>query len=294
MAGPHGERWVHRTFDLGDVRLHAVETGEGPLVVLLHGFPDFWYGWRGQLDALAQAGFRVVAPDMRGYHLSEKPAGVWSYRLDRLAADVADLVTACGADRARVVGHDWGGTVAWHAALRHEGLVDRLAILNAPTPPALRAGVAPPDQLLRSWYMCAFQLPVLPEAVLAFHDFALLKTAFQGDVRRKDALTREDLARYAEAFAEPGALSAMIDYYRALPWYAAADLAKAATRFERPTLVIWGEQDPHLAAPMGELDGARVPRGRVERLPQAGHWPQLDAPQRVNELLVDFLRKPVG
>lgn len=291
MAGvPQEDRWVHRTFDVGDVRLHAVETGEGPLVVLLHGFPDFWYGWRWQLDALAAAGFRVVAPDMRGYNLSEKPAGIWGYRLDRLAADVAGLVRACGVERARVIGHDWGGVVAWHAALRHEGLVDRLAVLNAPTPQALRPGLPPIEQLLRSWHVCAFQLPGLPEAALAFNDFALLRMALAGEGKRADSFTRADLDRYAEAFAEPGALSAAIDYYRALPWFAAADGARAATRFERPVLVVWGDEDPHLVPAMAALDPARVPRGRVERIAGAGHWVQLDARERVNDLLIDFVR----
>lgn len=291
MKHPGEARWAHRTFDVGEVQLHAVETGEGPLVLLLHGFPDFWYGWRGQLDALAAAGFRVVAADMRGYNLSEKPAGVWSYRLDKLAADVAGLVRACGADRARVIGHDWGGIVAWQAALRHEGLVERLAILNAPTPSALRRAAMPPDQLLRSWYIYAFQVPGIPEAAMSFNDFTLLRTALAGDVKRPGALSRHDLDRYAQAFAEPGALSAAIDYYRALPWFASADQAKAASRFERPTLVIWGEQDPHLASALGDLDPARVPRGRVERVPEAGHWVHWDAPDRVNELLTGFLTK---
>jgi pimeloyl-ACP methyl ester carboxylesterase len=284
------EGWTHRTFDVGEVRLHAVETGEGPLVVLLHGFPDFWYGWRHQLGALAAAGFRVVAPDMRGYNLSDKPAGVWSYGLDRLAADVAGLVRACGATRARVVGHDWGGIVAWHAALRHEGLVERLAILNAPTPGALRGAPMPPDQLLRSWYISAFQLPGLPEAALSFHDFALLRSSLAGEVKRPGALTKADLDRYAAAFAEPGALSAAIDYYRALPWSLATDAPKAADRFDRPTLVVWGEQDPHLAPALAGLDPARVPHGRVERFPDAGHWVHLDATDPVNGLLVAFLK----
>ncbi len=294
MPFPGEERWVHRTFDVGDVRLHAVETGEGPLVVLLHGFPDFWYGWRWQLNALAAAGFRVVAPDMRGYNLSEKPAGIWAYRLDRLAADVAGLVKACGVDRARLVGHDWGGVVAWHTALRHAGLVDRLAVLNAPTPASLRPGTLPLGQLLRSWHVYAFQLPGLPEAALSFNDFALLRMALAGDVKRRDAFTRADLDRYAAAFAEPGALSAALDYYRALPWFAAADMALAAKRIERPVMVVWGEQDPHLAPVMGDLDPTRVPRGRVERIAEAGHWVQLDARERVNELLIDFMQKPVG
>ena len=152
--------------DVGnDVVLHYVEAGEGPLVVLLHGFPEFWYGWRRQIEPLAAAGFRVVAPDTRGYNLSSKPDGVEAYDIGRLAADIRGLVRERGAEAALLVGHDWGGTIAWATAMHHPEVVDRLAILNAAHPRKLSQGLPHPDQLRRSWYFF-FDLPDLPEAVV--------------------------------------------------------------------------------------------------------------------------------
>ena len=149
--------------DVGDVRLHYVEAGDGPLVVLLHGFPEFWYGWRLQIAPLAAAGFRVVAPDLRGYNLSSKPDGVAAYSADKLAADVRGLIEERGAESALVVGHDWGGTAAWTLAMNHPEVVDRLAILDAAHPRKLNEGLRHPSQLRRSWYFFYFQLPDLPE-----------------------------------------------------------------------------------------------------------------------------------
>jgi pimeloyl-ACP methyl ester carboxylesterase len=258
--------------------------------VLLHGFPDFWYGWRHTIPALADAGFRVVAPDMRGYNLSEKPAGVWSYRLEALARDVAGLVRACGVESARIVGHDWGGSVAWHAALTTPGLAERLVILNAPTPPSFWPSLPPIDQLRRSWYFGALQLPGLPELALRLDGYRMLREALKADALRAGALTEEDLALYVASWKQPGALSATIDYYRALPWFAPQDLRGLPNRFDRPTLVIWGQDDPHLMTETGRYDNAKVPNGRFELVPEAGHWAHWDQPEQVNRTLVSFLK----
>ncbi|HMC71452.1 MAG TPA: alpha/beta hydrolase, partial [Mycobacteriales bacterium] len=147
--------------EVGDVRLHYVEAGNGPLIVLLHGFPEFWYGWRLQIAPLAAAGFRVVAPDLRGYNLSSKPDGAVAYGADKLADDVRGLIQERGAESALVVGHDWGGSVAWTLAMNHPEVVDRLAILNAAHPRKLNEGLRHPSQLRRSWYFFYFQLPDL-------------------------------------------------------------------------------------------------------------------------------------
>src|ERR687894_313711 len=211
-----GVELTHRYANLGDVRLHYVEAGEGPLVVLLHGFPQFWYEWRHQVPALVEAGFRVVAPDMRGYNLSDKPPGVQAYRVELLARDVERLILACGERAADVVGHDWGGIAAWIAAMRHPGRVERLAILNVPHPARSLDGLLSPMQLLRSSYMFFFQIPRLPEAVIRAGDFALLRSALGRDPVRSGALTAEDIERYIEAIAQPGALTATLNYYRVL------------------------------------------------------------------------------
>ena len=211
-----GLELTHRYADLGGVRLHYVEAGRGPLVLLLHGFPQFWYEWRHQIPALVEAGFRVVAPDMRGYNLSDKPPGVRSYRVELLARDVERLILACGERTAAVVGHDWGAIVAWIAAMRHPGRVGRLAILNVPHPARFPDGLLSPRQLLRSSYVLFFQLPGLPEEVIRAGDFALLRSALRRDPVRAGAFTAEDIERYVGAMKRPGAPTATLNYYRAL------------------------------------------------------------------------------
>ncbi len=167
--------WAHHFASVNGIRLHYVEAGTGPLVILLHGFPEFWYSWRHQLTALSEAGFRVVAPDQRGYNESDKPAGVSAYRIENLTADIAALVRHLGEPSAHIVGHDWGGVVAWHLPLHHPGLVRRLVILNAPHPALFVQALSRPAQLLRSWYIFFFQLPWLPEWALRRRNFAGLK-----------------------------------------------------------------------------------------------------------------------
>ena len=283
---------AHRYADLGDVRLHYVEAGEGPLVLLLHGFPQFWYQWRHQVPALVEAGFRVVAPDMRGYNLSDKPLGVRAYRVELLARDVERLILACGERTAVVVGHDWGALAAWIAAMRHPGRVEKLAILNVPHPARSLDGLLSPMQLLRSSYMFFFQIPRLPEEVIRAGDFALLRSVFRSDPVQPEAFTAEDIERYIEAIAQPGALTASLNYYRAL-LRNPREMRALLQRVEAPVLVIWGERDRFLSRRLAEPPRLWVPNLiRVKRLPDASHWVAEDCPLEVNTLLLGFLRSP--
>lgn len=279
-----------RLIETNGIRLHAVEAGTGPLVLLLHGFPDFWYGWRHQLPALAAFGHRAVALDMRGYHRSDKPSGVPAYRLDALSDDVAGAIEALGERDAVVVGHDWGGIVAWHTALRHAPRVRRLVILNAPPPLPLLANPVPPDQVLRSWYVGAFQLPVVPELAMRAGGFAALKRVLRAETA--EALTEVDFARYEAAWREPGALTAMINYYRALAWFGPLNAALALGKqrgYAGPTLILWGERDVALSASLSEPAPDRVPDARVVRYPDARHWVHWDEAEDVNRELTAFL-----
>jgi pimeloyl-ACP methyl ester carboxylesterase len=271
------------------VRLHGVERGRGPLVLLLHGFPDFWYGWRQQLPALAAAGFRAVALDLRGYNLSDRPPRVADYRVSRLAADVRAAVAALGAERAHVVGHDWGGAVAWHLAARYPETVDRLVVLNAPHPGRFAELLRTPGQALRSWYVGAFQIPAVPELLLGAARRRLLLASLRAMHLRPGALTDEDVARYDAAFASPGALRAALAYYRAAARRAGESLGTGRT-VDRPTLLVWGERDPALRPENADGLERWVPDLRVERVPQAGHFVQADAPDVVNGAIVRFLR----
>jgi len=281
---------AHHTAQVdGGVNLHYVEAGQGPLVVLLHGFPAFWYDWREQIPALAAAGFRVVAPDMRGYNLSAKPRGVAAYRTEVLARDVARLISACGAERASVVGHDWGAGVAWSFAMLYPDLLERLAILNVPHPVTLRRGLKRLRQLRKSWYIFFFQLLWLPEALVRVRGYAFVRRALERDPMRPGAYSPSDIALYVKALAQPGALTATINYYRALFRYGPQAM-RNLRRIEAPVLVIWGDHDRYLGRELASPDPVWVPNVRVEHLPNASHWVHVDDPQRVNELLVTFLR----
>ncbi|WP_435179010.1 alpha/beta fold hydrolase [Halorussus sp. AFM4] len=288
--------WRHEQAVVDDLRLHYVAAGDedDPLVVLLHGFPEFWYSWRHQLPALADAGFRAVAVDMRGYNRSEKPRGLDSYRTDELVGDVAGLVEHFGRERSHVVGHDWGGLVAWETALRRPELVDRLAVLNAPHPAAYRRELGRnPEQWRRSWYVLWFQVPALPEAFLGARDAAGV-----GRLLRESAapgtFSDADVRRYRAAASRPGALASALNYYRAAFRESLGDeLRRALGRRDRtdrvraPTLLVWGERDPALGVELTEGLDRWVPDLRVERLPDATHWVQNDRPDEVSDLLVD-------
>ena len=283
--------WEHHEAVVNGVRLHYVEAGSGPVVVLLHGFPEFWYGWRHQIDPLAAAGYRVIAPDMRGYNQSEKPPGVHAYAVETLVKDVAALIAHCGVTRATVVGHDWGGVVAWEVAMRRPDVVEKLIVLNAPHPAAFLRELRTPTQLARSWYAFAFQVPVLPELLIALGDYRMLRAVFRRDPVRSNTFTEDDIQRYRDAFAIPGARTATINYYRAAmrrnPRRITAEAVRSVTV---PTLLIWGIGDRYLSPALTERLGQWVPRLRVERIVGASHWVQHDAPEQVTALMLGFLR----
>lgn len=281
---------THGYVENGGVRLHYVEAGAGPLVVLLHGFPEFWYGWRNQIPALAQAGYRVVAPDQRGYNLSDKPEAVDAYRIEHLSGDVACLIEALGEQKAVVVGHDWGAGVAWDFAMRYPDRLEKLVIMNVPHPGRLFEGLRTPRQLRKSWYMFFFQLPWLPEAAIRAGNWRALREVFRRDPARTGAFTEADIEQYVQAVSRPGAITAMINWYRAAFRVRPSRYQARLTPIQAPVMVIWGEKDRYLGAELAEPDQRLVPRLRMERFPGASHWVQHDEPERVNALLLDFLR----
>lgn len=285
---------VHRRIDVGEVTLHVAELctdplaarpGSGKLVVLLHGFPECWVTWRNQLPALAAAGYRVVAPDLRGYGASDKPASLRAYGSLALVRDIAGLIAALGEERAHVVGHDWGGIIAWHLAMWHPERVGKLAILNAPHPHRMLQGLRTLRQLKKSWYFFFFQLPWLPEARMRLGNFELLRRLFRFHPARRSAYDEEDIELLVSALAAEGAATAAINYYRA----ALRVRARPLRPIEKPVLIIWGQLDKNLGPELAQPDVAWVPRARVERIEGAGHFVQADAPARVNQLLLDWL-----
>ncbi|WP_255170473.1 alpha/beta fold hydrolase [Natrononativus amylolyticus] len=298
------DRVDHRDCLVGGLRLHYVAAGptDGPLVVLLHGFPEHWYSWRRQLPALADAGYRVVAPDMRGYNRSEKPHGVDAYRLERLTGDLTGLIETLEGDgaSARVVGHDWGGVVAWATATARPAVVDRLVVLNAPHPTKYVRELSA-EQAARAWYAMLFQLPRFPEALLRADGYRALEDIFREEPIRPGAFTEDEISRFVRAMARPGALTSALNYYRAFARHTVRENAPGAIpivgrqfvdpveRIEAPTLVLWGERDGALTVEQTEGLERYASDVRVRRYPDAGHWIHADRPESVTAELRSFL-----
>ncbi len=287
LAGVPGESVYVET---NGVRLHTIQAGpeHGPLVVLLHGFPEFWYCWHDQIRPLADAGFRVVVPDQRGYNLSDKPDDVNAYHMDELAADIVGLIDAAGRGKASVVGHDWGAAVAWWVALHYPDRVEKLCAVNVPHPTVMRRAIRNRwDQRFRSWYFAFFQIPAVPEAFMRFHNWgAVVRTMERSS--QPGTFSPTDFERYRQAWRQPGAFSAMIDWYRAVV------RQRPSPRTDRvtvPTLVIWGAQDDFIEKRTAWESVEFCDDGRVAMLPDATHWVQHDEPIRVGEILLDFLRE---
>lgn len=273
----------HRV-NVGRLELHVVELGDGPPVLLLHGFPAYWEDFRDQMEALAASGFRAIAVDLPGYGSSDQLPNVDDYEVSLLAADLAGLIAALGLERAHVIGHDWGGTLAYCLAAEHPERVDRLVIINAGHPDAFRLALRSPEQLYRSWYIFLFQLPWLPEWLVTRR--SAISLCFRSMAVKPGAFSEGELDRYLGAMRVPGVAHAALNYYRAA--------MRASPRGERlvgqRTLVLWGEQDKALSAPL-LLDSLTrwVPNARIARFANGGHWLHHDLPQVVSRHVIEFL-----
>ncbi len=280
------------TLLVNGLHLHAVVAGpeNGPLIVLLHGFPENWTAWRHAFKPLVEAGYRVIAPDQRGYNLSDKPAGVHNYRLDALAADVRELIRASGREAAIIVGHDWGGAVAWQIALDHPEVVEKLIIMNAPHPAAFARELKEnPAQQQRSWYWFFFQLPWLPEVMLGQSPLDTARLFFRLGAVNQNAYSSYDLHTLAASMSQPGALTAMLNYYRAVFRYRPAGTTQM---IRASTLMIWGEEDVALGKSLTYGLEQWVSDLRIHYIPNCGHWVQNEAPEEVNTQLLEFIKLP--
>ena len=286
MIDLSGVRFTRRLCN--DVTLNVAEAGpeDGPLVILLHGFPEFWFGWRYQIGALAAAGYHVVAPDQRGYDLSDKPKGIANYDIDKLAGDVVALAAHFTNQPFNLVGHDWGAVAAWWTATRSPAKIRKLAVLNCPHPAVwTNAMKHDPVQRKASWYVRAFQVPFLPEALMRSRNFRALVAA----LRQSNApLSEEEAGRYRAAWGQPGALTGMINWYRAILRHTFAPISAASIRM--PVQIIWGAKDPYALPALAEASKALCADARLTFLPEATHWVAHDEPERVNTILLDFLR----
>ena len=274
---------------VGGVRLHYAIAGEGDeLVLLLHGFPECWYSWRHQLPALSER-YTVVAPDLRGYNLSDKPSGRASYHLDELADDVIGLIHHFGRSKAAVIGHDWGAAIAWHIGFNHPQYLTKLGAFQVPPPSILKRNFSL-RQLAASWYMFFFQLPYLPEFILSLNDFALLRRALKETTAERGIITDSDIDVYKKAWAEPDALTSMLNYYRANVVGRLLGPSVSEKKITVPTLFVYGQQDraiiPESVRGVGDVIDAKFDQFLV---PTAAHWIQQEIPNEINEILLEFL-----
>ncbi|MCU4750560.1 alpha/beta hydrolase [Halobacteria archaeon AArc-curdl1] len=295
------DRISHGEMIVNDVRLHYVSAGpsNGDLVVCLHGFPEFWYAWRHQIPALADAGYRVIAPDMRGYNRSEKPHGLEAYRLEELTEDVSELITELGYEQGYLVAHDWGGLVAWATAYSKPEVVRALTVLNAPHPVKYVRELSL-EQCLRSWYVLWFQVPWIPNRFLTMKNSAALESVFSDSAADPAAFTDRDIERYRRAFSRPGVAKSALAYYRALfrGWFpqravgrlplVGDRLAPPVPRVTTPTQVLWGEQDTALAVEQTVGLERYVDDLTVRRFPDASHWLHIERPDAVTESILEF------
>jgi pimeloyl-ACP methyl ester carboxylesterase len=275
------------TFQNDAVNLHAVVAGpkDGPVVVLLHGFPEFWYGWHNQIEPLAAAGFRVIVPDQRGYNLSSKPSGVAAYALAELVSDVIAIADQLGREKIFLAGHDWGAAVAWSTAILHPRRITRLVVLNVPHPTVMLKFLSTrARQFLRSWYIFFFQLPWLPETLLAAFNYRIAERSLVRS-SRPGTFSSDDLAQYRAAWSQPGALKCMIHWYRAL----FRDRTKFADRgVHVPARILWGDRDAFLLAEMAQESLRYCDNAELFTFAGASHWLQHEEPARVSELMLEF------
>jgi len=269
--------------------MHYVTQGQGPLIVLLHGFPELWYSWRRQIPFLAEHGYTVIAPDLRGYNDTDKPRS--GYDIPTLIRDIARLIIGVGHEKAILVGHDWGGALAWAFAMRYPAMTERLIVMNAPHPAAFLREMRTFKQLRKSWYIFAFQIPWLPEYILLRNNANEIGRILLGAAVQKWVFPPEEIAKYQQAMSKPGAMTAALNYYRQSFRRGPRAYAGGKVHVSTPTLLIWGEQDIALGIELTYGLEKWIDNLQIKRIPDSGHWVQQEQADKVNQYMLDFLQQ---
>ncbi|MDY7004772.1 MAG: alpha/beta hydrolase [Cyanobacteriota bacterium] len=277
--------WSSNFITANSIKIHYVTQGSGPLMLMLHGFPEFWYSWRHQIPEFAQD-YKVVALDLRGYNESDKPEDISAYVMSEFIKDIEGVIKELGYEKCVLVGHDWGGGIAWSFAYAHPEMVEKLIVMNIPHPAKFKEGLGTPEQLLRSWYMFFFQLPFLPELMLEFDDYQAIGSIFKSMVN-KSAVTDADIEAYKDAVAKRGALTSMINYYRNI--FSGFFNQQEWGILRIPTLMLWGEEDTALGKELTYGTEEYVENFQIRYIPNCGHSVQQEQPQLVNQYMREFL-----
>jgi pimeloyl-ACP methyl ester carboxylesterase len=280
----------YETIQTRGLKFEVATAGTGDkLALLLHGFPECAQSWRYQIEPLAALGYRVWAPNLRGYGNTDRPKGVAAYSMEKLESDISDLIDQSGAKSVLLVGHDWGGAIAWNYAVHGTRPIDRLVVLNSPHPLVFARAMRNKTQLARSWYMLFFQLPFLPELALRFDRAAAIERSIRGTAVHKERFTDAEMELYRDNACKPGALTAMVNYYRALGRTLVRGTGRRGANITVPTLLVWGEQDHVLGKELTKGTARFVDKLTLRTIPDASHWVQQDAPETVNALLEEWL-----
>ena len=279
-----------RYIETNGIKLHVMEAGpaDGPMMLFLHGFPEFWYAWRRQIGYFAEKGYLVVVPDQRGYNLSDKPQGIAAYKIDELAKDIVGLIDAYGRKQILLVGHDWGASVSWWLSIKYPERISKMVILNVPHPKVMAKEMfSNPEQMQRSWYIFYFQLPGAVEHLAASTNYQWVLNLITSNAK-PGAFSPADLEKYRTAFAQPGAFSAMVNWYR----------ASVQTKQEQPKsysvdvplLFMWGEEDIAMLTKMADDSMPYCKQGKLIKMPGVSHWIQHEQADRVNALIEEFFK----
>ena len=280
-----------RMIETNGITLHIMEAGpvDGPMVLFLHGFPEFWYAWRKQIGYFAERGYLVVAPDQRGYNLSDKPKGIPAYRVDELAKDAVGLIEAYGRDRIFLAGHDWGAAVSWWLSLKYPERIKRLVIMNVPHPVVFQKHLfSNQKQMEKSWYVFYFQIPGAVEAFASADDYQW-PVSLLAKTSRPGAFAPEELERYREAFKQPGAFSSMVNWYRAA--LQAPSERPSDFRVKMPILVLWGVNDVAIVPEQADQSMAFCDNGRLVKFEKCSHWIEHEEAAAINPMIDDFFKQ---
>lgn len=284
------EELQHKFTEVNGIRMHYVEQGKGDLVILLHGWPEFWFSWRKQIPELAKR-FHVVAPDLRGFNETDKPTSVSQYKLEIVTKDIVDLIEKTGHEKATVIAHDWGGAVGYELGMNYPEKLNKLIIMNSPHPSVMKKNLMKnPKQRRKSWYMFFFQLPLLPELFIGFDLRTMFKKSFRGWAYNKENFPNEVIEEYVKAYSKKGAMRGGINWYRAAFRSWKEDNKKIKPPVSVPTLIIWGENDKALGKELTyDLDKYFFAPFEVKYIEKCSHWVQNEYPELVNKYILEFI-----
>lgn len=280
-----------KLYHVNGLNLHVIDQGNAdlPIIIFLHGFPEFWYSWRKQVPFFLKHGYRVVVPDQRGYNLSEKPKKVRDYAVENLVKDILELIREISRDKIYLVAHDWGAAVAWRIASQNPELLIKMVIINLPHPSVMRETLKKnPVQMMKSWYIAFFQLPFIPETFLQFANFKLLEMTLL-KTSSKGTFTKEDITEYKRAWQNRGTVTSMLNWYRAIKYRTKSSIKSPVISI--PTLIIWGEKDAALDKSMAKKSLKYCSDGKLISLPDATHWAHQDKSELVNQKILEHFRE---